>query len=132
MTVEMEETTGLCWECGYPLRGLPTPRCPECGRAFDPADPATMNLGQHVGPWARRMMRPPGRPLYTLTVVAVLLSVWAAAAPMPGGEIASMLWRVWSEAEQSTWADSLAQYDLVQVRYAYAVLAWTGAAVVWA
>jgi len=39
----------LCWECGYPLHGLPTPRCPERGRPFDPANPATMNLGRHVG-----------------------------------------------------------------------------------
>ena len=23
---------GLCLDCGYSLRGLPTPRCPECGR----------------------------------------------------------------------------------------------------
>jgi hypothetical protein len=29
MTVETEETSGLCWECGYPLRGVPTPRSPE-------------------------------------------------------------------------------------------------------
>jgi predicted amidophosphoribosyltransferase len=29
----------FCIECGYPLDGLPEPRCPECGRAFDPDDP---------------------------------------------------------------------------------------------
>jgi hypothetical protein len=28
-----------CLDCDYPLRGLPEPRCPECGRPFDPADP---------------------------------------------------------------------------------------------
>jgi len=26
-----------CSQCGYSLRGLPEPRCPECGAAFDPA-----------------------------------------------------------------------------------------------
>jgi hypothetical protein len=26
-----------CLGCGYLLYGLPEPRCPECGRAFDPA-----------------------------------------------------------------------------------------------
>ncbi|HZL33838.1 MAG TPA: hypothetical protein VFC78_00930 [Tepidisphaeraceae bacterium] len=31
------EHSGLCVKCGYDLRGLPEPRCPECGRAFDPA-----------------------------------------------------------------------------------------------
>lgn len=27
-----------CEECGYPLRGLPDDRCPECGEPFDLAD----------------------------------------------------------------------------------------------
>ena len=26
-----------CGQCGYRLRGLREPRCPECGTAFDPA-----------------------------------------------------------------------------------------------
>lgn len=29
---------GACQHCGYLLRGLPTRRCPECGREFDPAE----------------------------------------------------------------------------------------------
>jgi hypothetical protein len=31
----------FCLDCGYSLRGLLDPRCPECGRVFDPADPKT-------------------------------------------------------------------------------------------
>lgn len=27
---------GHCTQCGYNLRGLPEPRCPECGTAFEP------------------------------------------------------------------------------------------------
>lgn len=27
---------GQCTTCGYSLRGLPEPRCPECGTPFDP------------------------------------------------------------------------------------------------
>jgi hypothetical protein len=27
---------GRCEQCGYDLRGLPEPRCPECGKGFDP------------------------------------------------------------------------------------------------
>ncbi len=33
-----------CLGCRYPLRGLDGRRCPECGQAFDPADPASMRL----------------------------------------------------------------------------------------
>ena len=35
-------TSATCRGCGYPLRDLSEPRCPECGRAFDPYDPRTM------------------------------------------------------------------------------------------
>ena len=28
----------VCLDCEYPLRGLDTARCPECGRGFDPAN----------------------------------------------------------------------------------------------
>jgi len=31
---------GRCKVCDYDLRGLPEPRCPECGSPFDPADVA--------------------------------------------------------------------------------------------
>lgn len=30
-------TAGYCQKCGYNLRGLPEPRCPECGMEFDPS-----------------------------------------------------------------------------------------------
>ena len=43
-----------CLGCGYSLRGLPQPVCPECGRGFDPDDPET-----HVTParWAQTLLR---------------------------------------------------------------------------
>src|SRR5690606_34450333 len=31
----------LCLTCGYRLDELNVPRCPECGRSFDPRDPRT-------------------------------------------------------------------------------------------
>ena len=34
----------FCLGCTYPLDGLEEHRCPECGRAFDPADPDTFAL----------------------------------------------------------------------------------------
>jgi hypothetical protein len=82
MTVQDEERVGSCWECGYLLRGLETPRCPECGRKFDPHDEATMNMGWEVRRVVKWLMRPPGWPTHFLTGLAVLMSVWAAASPM--------------------------------------------------
>jgi hypothetical protein len=128
---EQDVHVGLCWECGYALNGLPTPRCPECGRAFDPANPATMNMGRHVGGLAGRLLRPPGWPLYTMTAVAVLLSLWAACFPMPPGQIAPMLMHVWRGATVSTWVHVLCSYANTETRYAYAVLAWLAVAAVW-
>ena len=40
MSVDVPDSA-QCRECGYLLRGLPEPRCPECGRPFDPHDPTT-------------------------------------------------------------------------------------------
>ena len=34
-----------CSQCAYSLRGLQEPRCPECGRAFDPKDIASFSFG---------------------------------------------------------------------------------------
>lgn len=39
----------FCPGCGYNVRGLPENRCPECGRAFDPAVLAVSQL-----PWPQR------------------------------------------------------------------------------
>lgn len=32
-------SAGLCRRCGYPLLGLPGPRCPECGEYATPTPP---------------------------------------------------------------------------------------------
>jgi hypothetical protein len=40
----------FCKSCDYPLAGVPAAVCPECGRAFDPADPSTYD----ARPRARR------------------------------------------------------------------------------
>ncbi len=36
-----------CLGCAYILDYLPENRCPECGRAFDPEDPATFRIGRY-------------------------------------------------------------------------------------
>ncbi len=39
-----------CLTCGYILDHLPEPRCPECGRAFDPSNPDTFETGPRWRP----------------------------------------------------------------------------------
>jgi hypothetical protein len=39
-----------CLRCGYILDHLPEPRCPECGRGFDPNDARTYRVGPVKGP----------------------------------------------------------------------------------
>src|SRR3954447_17012614 len=93
MTVSDEHgvAEGSCWECGYALRGLASRRCPECGRAFDPADPTTVNTGQVVGPVTRWLMSPPGSLMYLLLAAAVLVSLWACVVPTRRGAFSDLL-----------------------------------------
>jgi len=65
----MIPTDAQCLSCGYALRGLPAPVCPECGRGFDPADPSTFD----PAPRTRRRRR-------FLVRGAVAVAVLAGAA----------------------------------------------------
>ncbi len=38
-----------CLGCGYILEHLPEPRCPECGREFDPDDPRSFFVRRESG-----------------------------------------------------------------------------------
>jgi hypothetical protein len=72
----------VCLTCGYALRGLPKPVCPECGRAFDPANRLTYY--NSIDTWARQMqnmIRPPGR----LHCGAVLITTFILLAMMASG-----------------------------------------------
>lgn len=66
------DTTARCQGCDYPLRGLESRRCPECGRAFDPADPSTMNLGRPLGRIGRVLLAPTGWWVLGLIVVPTI------------------------------------------------------------
>ena len=46
----------FCIGCGYELIGLQESRCPECGRGFDPTDPATIAVAPR-GVISRSMSR---------------------------------------------------------------------------
>lgn len=79
--------TAFCLACGYSLRNLPTPTCPECGRPFDPADPRTIGLGHPLRPWQRWLLRPTSWPTIALpllgTAALIYLSRWPHLSPEP-------------------------------------------------
>jgi hypothetical protein len=59
------EPARFCRRCGYELRGLTSPRCPECGRTFDPNDQRTY-LRRPLKRWMRQLKR-------VVIVLAVML-----------------------------------------------------------
>src|SRR5690242_19490405 len=81
-----------CLGCDYPLRGLTEPRCPECGRAFDPRDITSVNVGRPLGAFGRLLVSPPGRWSYFVAYLPFLLLLWAAA--YPGSYHMMLNWRV--------------------------------------
>lgn len=80
--------TAVCLNCGYALRGLPNPVCPECGRGFDPANPDTYR--DRARPrWSTRFARPPRLWEIVLVVIPTLslldsISLGGASTELPG------------------------------------------------
>jgi hypothetical protein len=72
---------GLCIDCNYPLHSLPANRCPECGRAFDPNDARTMNMGRPMGALVRWVIVPIGWPLIIFMSPLTLGLLWLATSP---------------------------------------------------
>ncbi len=60
-----------CLKCDYTLNYLTTIACPECGRAFDPADPTTYRSGERTR-WYRASLFCGAAPL--LTGIAIFLT----------------------------------------------------------
>src|SRR5687768_16603017 len=59
----------FCPRCGYSLVALPTPRCPECGRPFDPPNPPT-----YLSHPPRRLPKYPLRPTLASLLLAILFA----------------------------------------------------------
>jgi hypothetical protein len=68
--------TAVCLQCGYSLRGLPEPRCPECGRAFDPADPRTFGPRSSTRWFQGWDAPPPQWQAYVLALFSILPIVY--------------------------------------------------------
>jgi hypothetical protein len=95
---------GLCLDCNYPLQGLPTPRCPECGREFDPSNPQTMNMGRPLTAVKLWILGPLRWQVSALTWAAMGFALWHAR--LPGGKVRNspalwilvamgLLWLAW-------------------------------------
>ena len=107
-----EET---CVQCNYALRGLSEFRCPECGRAFDPARPLTMNLGRRPGPFARAALRPMGRlprvAMWMLVVAGVVGPAWL----VPDEQLACFWLVLWLAFFIACWLRSFVRVLVVRL-----------------
>lgn len=88
------ESERCCLGCGYNLRGLETPRCPECGRAFDPADPLTYGPRGRVTGGLAYLMTAVGLVGATLLCWAILWFDWVRDVNIPLGFI-GLHWMAW-------------------------------------
>lgn len=73
-TPTTRQTGMYCRQCGYALRGLSEPRCPECGRPYNPTDPKSYL--HHPRGWSLR--RRARRAAWSLALLAVAFAVYAA------------------------------------------------------
>ena len=99
----MPSTIVRCWTCGYDLRGLISHRCPECGRDFDPADPATMHMGARpISRLGRRLLEPmPWTPVL-VAAAATLLLILITGWPV-WGEFRLIEWQYYFWPHGVTW-----------------------------
>lgn len=74
-----------CLTCNYALTGVAAPRCPECGRDFDPANPTTFGPREPLLPRALARCAPP---LWFQLVLACSLTLVVIFASSPNGAMA--------------------------------------------
>ncbi len=76
--------SAVCLDCGYALRGLHDAICPECGRAFDPANARTFRWRPSVIKRWRELAEPPaGWHIYGVIVVTLLTLYQTSEPPGP-------------------------------------------------
>ena len=74
-----------CLKCGYLLRDLPRHQCPECGQAFDPADPRTYRLPRRIVVGRAQIAVLVLLTLADLSYVDLPINApWYGLLPMPG------------------------------------------------
>jgi hypothetical protein len=72
-----------CLNCNYQLRDLPTPRCPECGQAFNPLDEATVKLPGPAAWFKRWLFARLYWPSSLFVALPMLLFCWIFSSPGP-------------------------------------------------
>lgn len=85
-----------CWGCGYPLRGLRSSRCPECGRAFELSDPGSYHTPEGAPAWGLWIARPPGRLMLRVYILWALAVVGVTSSPGNWGT--SVDFQIWGVA----------------------------------
>jgi hypothetical protein len=66
----------LCIDCNYPVAGIPTSRCPECGRPFDITDGSTFNSGRRLNRFDRYLLAPIGQTSFGIAAGPCLLLLY--------------------------------------------------------
>jgi hypothetical protein len=89
-----------CWTCGYNLTGTPSSACPECGRPFSLADPASVNYAKPMRRLGRRALAPLSLRLPALALLAAALLLATVRYPVDGARLAfvdlDFYWRFWN------------------------------------
>ncbi len=112
MTTAAPAFAGLCLDCNYPLMDLPPHRCAECGRAFDPADPSSVNTGRPVPAYASWAVGPISWPVSALALAGVGATLWRARLPVQpfswgypvvwGWAAVAAVWLAWPLVRRAT------------------------------
>lgn len=70
-----------CLNCDYALVGLTSPRCPECGRDYDPNDQTTFRTGDEIGIIGKILLSQPGRNSYVICAVSAIALLIGESVP---------------------------------------------------
>src|SRR4051812_43456926 len=84
---------GVCLDCRYPLRALAEPRCPECGRLFEPTNPRSYWLPGMVTAGKFDIFVGLGRPIAVcaLATAAALLASDVYPTGFPAAKLFGLL-----------------------------------------
>jgi hypothetical protein len=72
-----------CVKCNYLLRDLPSHRCPECGRDFDPLDESTVNTARRAWRFRQWFLARLYWPSALFVALPMLLFCWMFSYPDP-------------------------------------------------